>query len=91
MKREKMIMEIVENNDKYKYILKHWIVFLCALIGYSNLGHPVLYTDSPPAPPSERHQTRLNCEQNGFLVCCRNKQRNFTNDNDNNAVTTIKP
>ena len=86
-----MIMAIVENNDKYKYILKHWIVFLCALIGYSNLGHSVLFTDSPLAPPSERHQTRLNCEQNGFLVCCRNKQRNFTNDNDNNAVTTIKP
>ena len=59
MKGVKMITEIVENNDKYKYILKQWIVFLCALIGYSNLGYPVLFTDSPPAPPSEQHQSHL--------------------------------
>ena len=29
--------------------------FLRALIGYSNSGYLVLFTDSPPVPPSERH------------------------------------
>ena len=90
MKGMMMIMETVENNDKHKYILKQWIVFLRGLIGYSNSGYPVLFADSPLAPPSKRHQTRLNFKQNGFPVCCHNKQRNFTNDKDNNAVTTIK-
>ena len=57
MKGVKMIMVIVENNDKH--ILKQWIVFLCALIGYSNSRYPVLFTDSPPAPPSEQRQSHL--------------------------------
>ena len=35
---------------------------------------------SPPDPPSERRQTRVSYKQNGFPVCCRNKQRNFTNN-----------
>ena len=26
----------------------------------------MLFTDSPPAPPSERRQTRVSYEQNGF-------------------------
>ena len=34
----------------------------------------MLFTDLPPAPPSERRQTLLGCEQNAFPVC-RNKQR----------------
>ena len=49
-----------------------------ALIGYSISEYPALFTDSPPVPPSERRQTRVSCEQNAFLVCCRNKQRNST-------------
>ena len=32
--------------------------FSRALIGYSNSGHPVLFADSPPAPRSERRNTR---------------------------------
>ena len=43
-------------------------------------GYPVLFSGSPPAPPSERRQTRVSYEQNGFPVCCRNKQRNLTNN-----------
>ena len=39
--------------------------------------YPVLFTDSSPAPPSERRQTHVSYEQNGFPVCCRNKQRNL--------------
>ena len=30
-----------------------------ALIGYSISEYPALFTDSPPVPPSERHQTRV--------------------------------
>ena len=30
-----------------------------AVIGYSKLGYPVLFTDSPPVPPGERRQTRV--------------------------------
>ena len=41
-------------------------MFSLALIGYSTSGYPVLFTDSPPAPPSERRQTRISYEQNGF-------------------------
>ena len=48
------------------------------LICYSTSEYPLLLTDSPPVPPSKRPQTRLSYEQNGFPVCCRNKQRNFT-------------
>ena len=56
------------------------LCFSRALIGYSTNEYPALFTDSPPVPPSERRQpeTRGSCEQNAFLVCCRNKQRNFT-------------
>ena len=46
------------------YILKQWIVFSRALIGYSKSGCPVLFTVSPPIPPSERRQTRVTYEQN---------------------------
>ena len=59
----------------FQYILKQWIVFPSALIGYSNSRHPVLFTVTPPAPPSERRQTRVSYEQNGFSVYCR-KQTN---------------
>ena len=41
---------------------------------------PCLFTDSPPVPPGERRQTRVSYEQNGFPVCCRNKQRKFTDN-----------
>ena len=44
----------------------------------NNLHYSLVFTDSPPVPPSERHQTRVGCEQNAFPVCCRNKLRNFT-------------
>ena len=54
--------------------------FLRPLIGYSKSGYPVLFTDWPPAPPNERRQTRIGYEQNGFPLCCRNKERNFTNN-----------
>ena len=47
-------------------------MFLRALIGYSISEYPVLFTDSPPVPPNERRQTRVNYEQNGFPVCYRN-------------------
>ena len=45
------------------------------LIGCSKMGYPVLFTDSPPAPPSQQHQTHVSYEQNelkwlfGFLLC----------------------
>ena len=40
-----------------------------ALIGYSKSGYPVLFTDSPLAPPPNgRRQTRVSYEQNGFQV-----------------------
>ena len=39
---------------------------LRTLIGYLKSGHPVLFTDSPPAPPSEQRQTRVSYEKNGF-------------------------
>ena len=55
-------------------------VFSRALIGCSISEYPALFTDSPPVPPSERRQTRVSYEQNGLPVCCRNKQRNFTNN-----------
>ena len=42
--------------------------------------YPVLFTDSPSVPPSEQRQTLVSYEQNGFPVCCRNKLRNFTNN-----------
>ena len=44
------------------YILKQWIVFSCAPIGYSKSGCPELLTDSPPASPSERSQTCVSYE-----------------------------
>ena len=50
-------------------------MFSSALIGYSNSGYPVLFTVTPPAPPSERRQTRVSYEQNRFSVYCR-KQTN---------------
>ena len=31
--------------------------------GYSKSGYPVLFTDSPPSPLSERRQTRISDEQ----------------------------
>ena len=34
-----------------------------------------LFTDSPPVPPSERRQTRLSYEQNGFPVGCSNNKK----------------
>ena len=41
----------------------------------------ILFTDSPPVPPSEQGQTRVSYEQNGFPDWYRiNKQRNFTNN-----------
>ena len=39
-----------------------------APIGYSKSGYPVLFTDSPLAPPNGRRQTRVSYEQNGFPV-----------------------
>ena len=45
---------------------------------------------SPPDPPSERRQTRVSYKQNGFPVCCRNKQRNFTNNQTNCPRNTNK-
>ena len=51
--------------------------FSRALIGYSKLQYPVLFTDSPSAPLSVWRQTRVSYEQNGFQVCCHNKQRKF--------------
>ena len=33
-------------------------VFSSTLIGYSISEYPVLFTDSPPVPPSERRQTK---------------------------------
>ena len=35
------------------------IVFSSTLIGYSISEYPVLFTDSPPVPPSERGQTHF--------------------------------
>ena len=46
-------------------------MFLHGLIGYSISEYPVLFTDSPAVPPSER---RPSYEQNGLPVCCRNKE-----------------
>ena len=54
--------------------------FLRALIGFSVSEYPVRFTDSSAVPPSERRQTCGSYEENGFPVCCRNKQRNFTNN-----------
>ena len=59
------------------YLNSGWC-FLHALIGYSISEYPALFTDSPPFPQNERHQTHVSCEQNAFLVCCHDKQRNFT-------------
>ena len=58
----------------YTTVLKQWIAFSHVLIGCSNMGYPVLFT-------FERRRTRISYEQNGFPVCCYNKQRNFTNNN----------
>ena len=44
----------------------------------TSVNNCYLFSDSPPVPPSERHQTRVSFEQNAFPVCCRNKKRNFT-------------
>ena len=60
-------------------ILKQWIVFFARSIRLLN-QYPTLFTDSPPVPPSEQHQTRVSYKQNCFPVCCRIKQRNFTNN-----------
>ena len=62
--------------------------FSRALIGYSTSGYPVLFTDSPPAPPSERRQTRVRYEQNGFPVYRRSKRTNFTNNQTNCSRNT---
>ena len=35
----------------------------------------MLFTDSPPIPPNKLYQTGVSYEQNGFPICCRNKQR----------------
>ena len=35
----------------------------------------MLFTDSPPAPSSEWHQTRAGYEQNSFPVCCRDTKK----------------
>ena len=51
--------------------LKQWISFSHALIGCSDSGYAVKFT-------SMRPQTRVNYEQNGFPVYCRNKRRNLT-------------
>ena len=50
----------------------------------------MLFTDSPPVPPSKRRQTRVSHEQNGFPVCCRNKQRNFINNHASCSKNTRK-
>ena len=47
-------------------------VFSRALIGFSNSACPVLFT-------SDRRQTRISYEKNGFPGCCLNKRRNVTN------------
>ena len=60
-------------------VLKQWIVFFARSIWLLN-QYPTPFTDSPRVPPSERHQTRVSYEQNCFPVCCRIKQRNFTNN-----------
>ena len=45
-------------------MLKQWIVFFVhSGNGYSKSGYPVLFTDSPPSPLSERRQTRISYEQ----------------------------
>ena len=53
-------------------------VFRSLWLATQSVNIAALFTDSPPVPLSEWHQTRVSCEQNAFLVCCRNKQRNFT-------------
>ena len=64
-------------NTRVTFISIYWNSGYCfsrALIHYSISGYPVLFTDSPPAPPiaSERRQTRVvRYEQNRFPVCCR--------------------
>ena len=63
----------------FKYIRKEWTVFLRALIGLPTSGYPVLITVSPPVPPSERRQTRVSYEQNGFpRFAFLTNQRNLT-------------
>ena len=56
------------------------VIIYPVLVVAQTANYLVLFTHSPPAPPSERRQTRASYELNGFPVCCRNKQRNFTND-----------
>ena len=39
--------------------LNHWRIFLCALIGYSNLGYAVLFT-------SKQNKTNASYQKNGI-------------------------
>ena len=65
-------------DDLFHISLTQWIVFFALSVWLLNQWIYCTITDSLPLPPSERHQTRVSCEQNAFPVCCRNKQRNFT-------------
>ena len=49
-------------------------VFLRVLIGYSISEYPALFTDSPPVPPSERRQTRVNCKMPSRFAAVTNKE-----------------
>ena len=60
-----------------------------ALIGYSKSGYPVLFTDSPLAPPNGRRQTRVSYEQNGFPVYSFIAVTNKVISQNNQAVPEI--
>ena len=57
--------------------LKRWIVVIACSDWLLNLR---IFTDLPPAPPSEPRQTRGSYEQNGFSVCCRKRQKFLTSN-----------
>ena len=40
------------------------------------------------SPDGERRQTHVSCEQNAFPVCCRNKLRNFTTNQESYSQNT---
>ena len=57
------------------------LTFLLRLkLPFPSLSTPATQANSPPVPPNERRRTRVSYEQNDFPVCCRNKQRNFKNN-----------
>ena len=47
-----------DNLIEIRCILKQWIIS----------EYPALFTDSPPVPPRDRHQTRVSFEQTGFAA-----------------------